>query len=143
VDVVSKNGNLLLNAGVKADGTIVPAQEQRLREVGRWLRINGAAIYASRPWMQFEDPGASVPVRFTRGAKAFYVIALAWPDKALTLTAALPIEKNSEIRLLGAGSKRLSWHQDADRLVIDMPKDGARATRSRHAYALEIRPSGG
>jgi alpha-L-fucosidase len=142
IDVVSKNGNLLLNAGVKSDGTIVPAQEERLREVGRWLRINGDAIYGSRPWMQFEDPGANVPVRFTRGAKAFYVIALAWPDKALTLSAAVPIEKDPEIRLLGGGSKRLSWHRDADRLVIDMPKDGASATRSQHAYAFEIKPSG-
>ena len=142
VDVVSKNGNLLLNAGVKADGTIVPAQEQRLREVGRWLRINGAAIYGSRPWMQFEDPGANVPVRFTRRSKAFYVVALAWPDKMLSLSAALPIDKRSEIRLLGGGSKPLSWHQDADRLVIDMPSGGENATRSRHAFAFEIKASG-
>lgn len=139
VDIVSKNGNLLLNAGVKADGTIVPAQEQRLLEIGRWLRINGDAIYRSRPWQQFEDPSANVPVRFTRGVNAFYVTALAWPGATLTLTAGVPIAPRSQVRLLGGGSQPLTWHRDANQLVIDLPKGGTGATRSRHAYVFEIR----
>ena len=49
VDVVSKNGTLLLNIGPKADGTIPEHEQQMLHEIGAWLKINGEAIYGTRP----------------------------------------------------------------------------------------------
>jgi len=49
-DVVSKNGNLLLNIGPKPDGTIPEAEQRILREIGAWLSVNGEAIYGIRPW---------------------------------------------------------------------------------------------
>src|SRR5512143_2043107 len=55
VDVVSKNGNLLLDIGPKADGTIPAAQEERLLAIGKWLDVNGEALYGTRPWKQFGE----------------------------------------------------------------------------------------
>lgn len=63
VDVVSAGGNLLLNVGPRADGTIARADRARLRDIGRWLRENGAAIYGTRPWSDAPDHGT----RFTVG----------------------------------------------------------------------------
>jgi alpha-L-fucosidase len=80
IDGVSKNGNLLLNVGPMADGTIPEPQARRLRAFGAWLRANGAAIYGSRPWTRAEgvtDEG--LPVRFTRSAGTLNVIVLGAP----------------------------------------------------------------
>ena len=50
IDIVSKNGCLLLNVGPKPDGTIPDEEQALLREIGHWLQVNGEAIYGSRPW---------------------------------------------------------------------------------------------
>ena len=55
VDVVAKNGNLLLNIGPKADGTIPEQDQDILTEIGDWLAVNGEAIYQSRPWRVSSD----------------------------------------------------------------------------------------
>ena len=94
VDVVSKNGNLLLNVGPEADGTI-PAQARTiLLDMGRWLTTNGEAIYDSRPWLLYGEGPTVVTssalntdlqeftpedIRFTTSKGALYAIALGWP----------------------------------------------------------------
>lgn len=67
VDVVSKNGNLLLNIGPRADGTIPPLQRVALEELGAWINRYGEAIYATRPWMHEAVRTPPEGVRFTRG----------------------------------------------------------------------------
>ena len=52
-DIVSKNGNLLLNVGPRADGTIPDEAQKVLREIGAWLKTNGEAIYETRPWQVY------------------------------------------------------------------------------------------
>ncbi|MDR3511993.1 MAG: alpha-L-fucosidase [Caulobacteraceae bacterium] len=81
IDGVSKNGNLLLNVGPMADGTIPTPQLDRLKAFGAWLRANGAAIYGSRPWTRAEAvTDAGLPVRFTEAADgALNLIVLGSP----------------------------------------------------------------
>jgi alpha-L-fucosidase len=66
VDIVSKNGNLLLDVGPEADGTIPSVQMDRLETLGAWLAQNGEGIYGSRPWKRAEGETAEgLKVRFT------------------------------------------------------------------------------
>lgn len=70
VDIVSKNGNLLLNIGPRADGTIPDEDAAILREIGAWLKVNGAAIYGSHPWRKYgEGPTRIVEGQFADGIK--------------------------------------------------------------------------
>ncbi|MEV0589039.1 alpha-L-fucosidase [Nonomuraea sp. NPDC050310] len=101
VDIVSKNGNLLLNVGPKADGTIPEIQATRVRALGAWLQAHGEAVYGSRHWTQAEDKGATVPVRFTTQPRAFYITALDWPGEKLTVTAPVPVRDGDVITMLG------------------------------------------
>jgi alpha-L-fucosidase len=65
-DIVSKNGNLLLNVGPMVDGTIPPVQENILRTIGAWLATYGEAVYGTRPWVRAEGTTSSgIPLRFT------------------------------------------------------------------------------
>ena len=94
VDVVSKNGNLLLNVGPKSDGTIPDQARAILLQMGAWLQTNGEAIYGSRPWLVYGEGPTKVAssamysdqqqftpqdIRFTTHNRALYAIALGWP----------------------------------------------------------------
>ena len=73
VDIVSKNGNLLLDVGPEADGTIPPVQMSRLLALGAWLQQNGEAIYDSQPWKRaVGETAEGIPVRFTQKDSAVY-----------------------------------------------------------------------
>lgn len=75
VDVVAKNGNLLINVGPAADGSIPALQRKAMQELGGWLAVNGAAIYGTRPWTRMgERTGA--PRRYTTSTDAVHVHAL-------------------------------------------------------------------
>jgi alpha-L-fucosidase len=142
VDTVSKNGNLLLNIGPKADGSIPDIQAARVRALGRWLDINGEAIYGSTYWQHADDPKSEVPVRYTVQDDAIYATALAWPGERLTLSGALPLRADSRITLLGSDGTPLRWQRENGVLTIEMPAEGAAATRSEHAYTFKISTRG-
>jgi len=81
IDGVSKNGNLLLNVGPQADGTIPAPQMARLKAFGAWLRANGEAVYGARPWTQAEAVTAEgMPTRFTQKDGTIYLIVLGLPS---------------------------------------------------------------
>ena len=76
-DIVSKNGNLLLNIGPRSDGIIPDGMKRRLLAVGKWLEINGEAIYSTHPWKTFGKDN----IRFTTKPNTLYAIALHWPEE--------------------------------------------------------------
>jgi alpha-L-fucosidase len=142
VDVVSKNGNLLLNVGPKADGTIPEAARIILLQMGAWLKINGEAIYGSRPWLLYGEGPTKVTssalntdrqeftsedIRFTTRNGVLYAIALGWPTdgelRVHTLYRGTPYLKGQVcgVQLLGS-SDRISWNQEADGLHIKLPQ---------------------
>ena len=138
VDIVSKNGTLLLNIGPRADGTIPEHEQEMLRNIGGWLKINGEAIYGTRPWTKFgEGPTAVVAgsfadvkraaftgedIRFTTKVETLYAIALAWPENGKLVVKSLPESAGRvrRVRLLGYPGK-LNWSQTAEGLVVDLP----------------------
>jgi alpha-L-fucosidase len=145
VDIVSKNGTMLLNIGPRADGTIPEHEQQMLREIGAWLKINGEAIYGSRPWEKFgEGPTqaatgsfadkskakfTSEDFRFTTKGKTLYAIALGWPeDRKLVIKSFATSwygtcdqsKQVKRVELLGYKGK-LKWERTSKGLVVTLP----------------------
>jgi alpha-L-fucosidase len=142
IDIVSKNGNLLLKVGPRPDGTIPDEDQSRLRQIGAWLRVNGEAIYETRPADQFgEGPtrikegtfgsGSKIDftaedVRFTTRAHAFYVHVLGAPGGQVRIASLkkdtpLPSGTLRHVELLGS-STSLRWEWTSDGLEIQMPE---------------------
>jgi len=142
VDVVSKNGNLLLNVGPKPDGTIPDQARAVLLGMGSWLQTNGEAIYGSRPWFVYGEGPTKVTssamnsdkqeftaadIRFTTHNGALYAIALGWPAggdlRVQSLWKGNPYLSGPvcSVQLLGSDD-RLTWHQQADGLYIELPQ---------------------
>lgn len=134
VDIVSKNGNFLLDIGPRADGTIPEIMQTRLRETGRWLRTNGEAIYDTTYWSRMAELGEDL--RFTvRPDEAFYIHSLARPSAKLTVEAPVPIRSGDKVTMLGHG-RPLTWTLSNGALVIDVP-EAARKT-GQHAWVFKV-----
>ena len=112
VDIVSKNGNLLLNVGPMADGTIPANQAERLRALGRWLDVNGQAIFETRPWRRAEGKtSGGIDIRFTEIDEALFAILLGTPAESEICIPGVEAPHGAEIRLLGR-ERHLPWRQD-------------------------------
>ncbi|MGW3103483.1 alpha-L-fucosidase [Streptomyces sp. NPDC001100] len=134
VDIVSKNGNFLLDIGPRADGTIPEIMQTRLRETGRWLRVNGEAIYDTTYWSRMAQLGDDL--RFTvRPDEAFYIHSLAEPGAKLTVEAPIPIRSGDKVTMLGHG-RPLTWTLGNGALVIDVPEAARRA--GQHAWVFKV-----
>jgi alpha-L-fucosidase len=134
VDIVSKNGNLLLNIGPKPDGSISELQLQRLHELGQWLKVNGEGIFGSRPWVKASGKTADgIEVRFTRKGDSLYVFLFGKPQNASVVIPSVSTGDGTKIRLLGTEGD-LQWSQKGGDLAITLPSRYA----DQHVYGLKI-----
>lgn len=147
VDIVSKNGNLLLSVPLRADGTFDEKEEKILNEFGEWMNINKEAIFDTRPWKVFgEGPIAEADIkinaqgfnegayskataqeiRFTQTKKALYATVLAWPEdgkvviKSLSANQKLYSGRIKKVELLGYGN--LDFIRTSEGLQINLPE---------------------
>jgi len=153
IDIVSKNGQLLLNLSPKADGTIPDQQREVLLGIGEWLKVNGEAIYGTRPWIIFgEGPTrmkkgghfvgslkyTAQDIRFTTKGDTLYATFLGEPKNDVTISclgtdAGLCGGKVTGVTLLGHEGE-LKFSQDADGLHVTLPDE----LPSKHATAIKI-----
>lgn len=136
VDVVAKNGNLLLNIGPTGDGSIPWPQVERLLGLGGWLDVNAEAIFGTRPWIRASaSTSDGLEVRFTRKADALYVIVLGAPALERICIPALTAPVDSTIERLGRRGP-LSFSSGAEGLEVSLPGPGTGSP----ALALRITP---
>lgn len=158
VDIVSKNGCYLLSVGPKADGTIGDDEAAILRDFGNWLRLNGEAIYETRPWKTFGEGPTKIDtghhteyddvdmvaedIRFTTKDGVLYAVALAWPEGGVFRIGSLAEGNPHEPRPIASvdlisGANPIEWEQTGQALVIratgDAPCEAAYVFRVRFA----------
>jgi alpha-L-fucosidase len=163
VDRVSKNGMLLLNVGPMADGTIPEEARERLLGIGRWLKVNGEAIYGTRPWiiygegptelkggayteMEAEEDAAQYTgedIRFTVKESILYVTCLDWPGKEVTIQSLRRLEEElsiywtekdiESVHMLGV-DEELKWYFSDRGLTIKTPSEKP----CLHAFVFKI-----
>ena len=140
VDIVSKNGNLLLNVVLRPDGTLDPEVETMLHQLADWTAVNGEAIYGSRPWLVYGEGPVQVKggafkenfkyspkdIRFTTQGKTLYAIALGWPAenqlviRSLAKTDDATQNQIEKVELLGRPGE-LKFTQSAAGLAVELP----------------------
>jgi alpha-L-fucosidase len=142
-EILSMNGNLLLNLSPNGQGAISDPQVATLKEIGLWLAVNGEAVYGSHNWVTANDtvPGTSggraVIYRYTVHGDNLYAIAQSWPGSAAVLpslaTGKAPVGNITSVTLLGHDGE-LQFTQDDQGLKVAMPAQNG----LNYAYALKI-----
>ena len=152
VDNVSKNGYLLLNVGPKPDGTLPEQAQELLRGIGKWMEVNGEAIYGTTNWIAYGEGPTQIQkggefnekdvagftakdIRFTVKDNILYATCLGWPGEQVTietLKCLYPAEIRS-LKMLGV-DQELKWSLNEAGLTIQTPADKP----CQHAYVFRI-----
>ena len=133
IDIVAKGGNLLLDVGPTADGRIPVIMQQRLLEMGKWLEVNGEAIYGTKPW-KVSAEGESL--RYTAKGETLYAISKGWPGKELLVQAPIPGVK-TQVTLLGYDGPLKTEHLD-ERVHIEVPPLSVEEAPCQHAFVFKL-----
>lgn len=151
-DVVAKNGNLMLSVPIRGNGTIDTDEVAILEALASWMKINGEAIFGTRPWKIYGEgptqvkagmfgekdikPFTAQDIRFTTRRGVLYALGLGWPDAATltikSLSAGVPGQVQ-RVELLGT-DQTLQYHRDARGLTIILPQQRV----GDHVYAFKI-----
>lgn len=157
ISIASKGGNYLLNIGPKPDGTIPEESITSLQDIGRWMKINGEAIYGTTRWEVskegptnldvsgtqhreehgFENNFTAEDIWFTTKGNSIFALSMKWPESDQVLIKSLNKSKVNNIQqvsLLGS-DQELTWKQAEDGLSVNLPKDGE---LNEHGYVLKI-----
>jgi len=135
VDIAAKGGVFMVGIGPDGNGKFHPVAEKQLRETGKWLSVNGEAIYATRPWGSWKEGDS---VRFTRSKddKYIYVHSLTWPGPVFK-TALVRPRPGSQIFMLGV-KEPLKWSQAGKELIIEIPDALANDKPCGFSWAFKI-----
>ena len=149
-DIVSKNGNLLLNFPPRPDGTLDADELNILDELAAWMPINGEAIFGTRPWKIYGEGARKIQggmfnegnlrytardIRFTTRGPTLYALVLDWPEKGRLVVRSLASSAGriEGVKLLGSTGK-LSWAQTGEGLVVTLPENKP----CQHVFVLKI-----
>jgi alpha-L-fucosidase len=133
ISTVSKGGNLLLDVGPTADGRIPVIMQERLLDIGRWLKDNGDAVYGSRRTENI-TAGSNADCYFTRKGKDLFVILTQWRDDPLEVTGVSGAES---VSLLGS-NKKVSYSIEGNSLVIVPPAISPASSPWDYAWVFKI-----
>lgn len=111
VTTISRNGNLLLGVSATKDGIIPQIFQEKLLQVGKWLSVNGEAVYDSRPWKHSRD-AANRNVWYTAKGNTVYVFVLRWPNDRVLYLKYLKVSSEGRITILGRDTERLQLSAD-------------------------------
>ncbi len=138
VDIVGKGGNFLLNVGPRPDGELPPVALERLKEIGRWLQVNGEAIYGTRPIAPYKQGN----VVFTRKGRRAYAIWLATGEQdglpAQIEFAGLKPAAGSDLQLLGSRDQSSWTLDDRGMTLVSLPPSAVKSPPCQHAYVLKF-----
>jgi alpha-L-fucosidase len=134
IDKVARGGNLLLNIGPTADGRIPVIMQQRLMDMGKWLAVNGDAIYATTSWKDAPSITSSTKVFFTRKGNNLYVICTEFPQKPVEVKG---ISKASQVSMLGYQGK-VSFSKGSAGLKINPPPVNPANNPCDYAWVFKV-----
>jgi len=142
VDVVAKNGNLLIGVGPAPDGTLPDWQEAPLAGLGRWMEVHGEAVYGTRPWtVAAATTSASTEVRFTLGGGHLYATLMDTPSSRRTTLRTVVAGDLRQVELVGVDTP-VDWNVDDGSLSITLPErlpdNPAHVLRLTPASALRV-----
>jgi alpha-L-fucosidase len=135
VNIAAKGGNFLLNVGPDPNGLLPQTALERMEQIGRWMQVNGEALYGTRPI----PPYKVGQICLTRKGEKLYAICLAEQGQATppAQIQVAPIKAAKSVRLLGS-STAVQWKIGAEGLSIDVPQSVLQSPLCEHAWAFEI-----
>ncbi|KAF8515270.1 glycoside hydrolase [Gautieria morchelliformis] len=136
VDIVSKNGNWLLDIGPTGNGSVVEPEVTTLRGLGAWLAKAGKSIYATDYW--FIGPQESSNIRFTTTPLAFYITTISSPSPSFTVNSPVPLLAHDTITLLGGSGQALNFTIEGETGAVTIQVPATEAEKVSDAWAFEV-----